>query len=145
MKITVIFLGIIILALALPAIPGALMDFRTDTFDETFLETTAAAVTNTTVQLAEPLWDDSVAYATVVSNDTTEMPTPNSYNTTTRQLTITNLNANTSHILTVTYDSSGLDDYAGAEAGVKSVPTAIMASVIILPLALIIGFFVRRR
>lgn len=144
MKIAVVFLGIIIIALCLPAIPDALFDFRTDSVTDTFVEATGAGVYNTSVQLSEPLWDGSIAYADVASNDTSEVPTAGAYNSTTRALLVTNLNASAGHILTVTYDSAGLADYSGAETGVRNIPTAIVAAIIILPLALIAGWFFKR-
>lgn len=145
MKIAVIFLAIIVLAFTLPAITGALFDFRTDSFTESFIETTAAAESNVTIQLAEPLWDGSVAYAAVSSNDTSEVPQPYSYNETTRALLVNGLNASTARLLTVTYSSGGLDDYTGAETGVVNIPTAIVVSIIILPLGLIVAYFFKNR
>jgi len=145
MKIAAIFVGIIILAITLPAITGGLFDFRTDTLEEAFVFDTAAGETNQTVQLAEELWDGSVAYADIASNDTSEIPLPTSYNETTRGLLVTNILASTGHILTVEYNTSGLDEYAGAEVGATKIPLAVVAAVIILPLALIVGFFVSRR
>lgn len=144
MKIAVVFLAIIILAIALPAVTTSLFDFRTDTIEEEFAVATGGGVTNTTVILASPLWDGSVAYADVVSNETTEVPTTTAYNETIKELTVANLNAGTGHLLTVTYQTSGLTDYSGAEEGVTKIPMAVVSAVIILPLALIVGFFLRR-
>jgi len=145
MKIAVVFLAIIILAFTLPAITGSLWDFRTDSIEETFVKATGAGETNTTVQLAEPVWDGSVAYISIASNDTAEVPTVYSYNETTQVVIIDNLNASSGHILTVTYDTGGLDDYTGADTGTKSIPTAIVASIIILPLGLIVAYFFGNR
>ena len=145
MKIAVIFVGIIILAIALPTVTGGLFDFRTDTLEETFIFDTAGAETNQTVQLANGLWDGSVAYVDVSSNDTSEIPLPNSYNATTRDLTVTNILASTGHILTIEYQTSGLSQYTGAEEAATKIPLAVVAAVIILPLGVLVGLFVRRR
>ena len=144
MKIAVVFLAIIVLAFTLPAVIDALFDFRTDTVEEVFNVDTAVGVTNSSVQLAEDLWDGSIIHASISSNNTSEIPSANSYNVTTRNLLVTNLLANAPHILTVSYKSAGLTDYSGAEAGVKSVPTAIVAALIILPLVLLVGYFTKR-
>ncbi len=144
MKIAVVFLGIFILAIALPAVTSSLFDFRTDSLEEEFAIATGGAVTTTAVVLANDLWEDSVARAAVTSNDTTEVPTTSAYNATIRELTIANLNPNTGHLLTVTYATPGLEAFAGAEEGVTKIPLAVVVSVIILPLALIAGFFIRR-
>ena len=144
MKIAVVFLGIIILAFTLPSIAGAVFDFRTDSITETFVKVTGAE-TNTTVQLDKPVWDGSKAYIAVASNDTTEVPTVYSYNETTLAAIIDNLNASSGHILTVTYDTGGLEDYSGADTGVRSIPTAFVIALIILPLGLIVLYFFGRR
>ena len=144
MKVVVIFIAVIILAIALPAVTTGVFDFRTDIIEEEFVMDTAGGVTNTTVQLGEPLWDASVAYAQVSSNDTTETPTTNSYTSATRALIITNLNAGTGHILTVSYNTEGLSGYTGAEAGVTKLPLAVVVSIVILPLALLVLLFLRR-
>ena len=145
MKIAVVFLAIFILAIALPAVTTSLFDFRTDTIEEEFAVATGGAVTTAAVILASPLWEGSVAYATVASNETTEVPTTSAYNETIDELTIANLNASTGHLLTVTYQTAGLTDYSGAEEGVTKLPVAVVAAVIILPLALMAGYFGRRR
>ncbi len=137
LKIVVIFIAVIILAIALPAVTLGVFDFRTDVIEETFVFDTAAAETNQTVQLAEDLWDASVAYATVVSNDTTEVPTTDSYTKATQALIITDLIASTGHILVVTYNTEGLSGLTGAEEGVTALPLAIIVSIIILPLILV--------
>jgi len=141
MKIAVVFLGIIILAFTLPSITGAVFDFRTDSIEETFVQATGVAEGNVTVQLDKPVWDGSKAYIAVASNDTTEVPTVYSYNETTLAAIIDNLNASSGHILTVTYDTGGLEDYSGADTGVRNVPTAIVIALIILPLGLIVLYF----
>ena len=144
MKIAVIFIGIFILAIMLPAVTGGLFNFRTDTLEEVFTFYTAAGETNQTVQLGANLWDDSVAYADVSSNETSEIPTTTSYNLTTRSLLVTNLLASTGHILTVTYSTPGLEEYTGAEDTATKIPLAVVAAVIIMPLALLVGFFIKR-
>lgn len=142
LAVAVIGLVAILLAIAASGILDATTDFRTDEYEEEFVGNTAVGVTNTTVQIGSSLWEDSLNYASVSSNDTDDSPALTSYNSTTRAVTVTGLAANTTRTITLTYKTAGLSDYSGAEDLSLHIPTIILAFIILISVAGLIGLIV---
>jgi len=95
----------------LPVTEG-IYDFRTDVREDNFTVLTAAGVTNSTVQLFTNIYDDDVSTIDLSSNDGDDTPTYSSYNSTTRNLVVIGLSANTTRTLTVFYDIDALTESA---------------------------------
>lgn len=134
-------------ALILAFVAGALVDgvddFRSNVYTETFDGATSAGVTSANVQLDYYLWKDNLSNASVISNDTDDSPYLSSYNATSRQVTISGLAEDTSgRQLEVTYKSTGLTEYGGAEGFALSVPTIIMVLIIVIAISGVIFIIV---
>lgn len=125
---SIIAAGIIILLL--PAMILAIDQFRLVDQEDPFNETTGGAETSVTVTLSQDLFNDETSNASVSSNVTDDAPIASEYNSTTNVLTITGLEADTSHYLTVTYSIDRLGDYFGAAAGARVVPVLLILGVL---------------
>lgn len=97
-----IILGSVILLL-LP-LTGAIYDFRTDSRTDTFSTTTGVGVTTANETLLGDLYDCDMGSIDIDSDNATENPLASSVNCTSRVLLISNLAANTTRILDITYD-----------------------------------------
>lgn len=137
-------LGAVIVLGTLGAINSSIFDFRTDELEQTFSVTTGSGETTANVTLSNSLWQDDVAHAEATSNNTSDAPSAQSYNTTSRQLLVGGLVADTTHTLTVTYNSQGLGEYTGAEEGVRHLPMVIILGLILVPLLTALGVFIKR-
>lgn len=87
----------------------AVYDFRTDVREDTFSVDTGVGVTSGNVTLIKPVYDDDTSTIDVSSDLATDIPVFNTYNTTSRQTNFTGLTANTTRILTVSYDVDALN------------------------------------
>lgn len=105
MKIFYGFLVILLTAiLFLLPVPDGIRDFVSDISNDTFESTvTGAGVTNATVTLADPLYNNNRNFASVTSSNTTDSPSISAYNATTQNVTIIGLAADTTRTLTISY------------------------------------------
>lgn len=90
----------------------AVTDFRTDAREDDFSVNTAVGVTSANVVLVKSLYDNDT---NLISFNSTlsETPTFSSYNSTTKQVNVATLTANTSRTLTVFYRTDALPDSTG--------------------------------
>lgn len=103
-----IFYSFLIIALAailfLLPVPDGIRDFVSDLSTDTFESTvTAVGVTNATVTLTDPIYDDNRNFATVTSSNTTDVPVISAYNSTSQNLTVIGLVEDATRTLTVEY------------------------------------------
>lgn len=100
----------------------AIYDFRTDLRTDTFSTATAAGVTSANETLLEELYDDDIGSVDIASDNATDAPLPNSYNSTSRELTITGLTANITRTLDITYAVDALQGSTAIDAIVDRIP-----------------------
>ena len=123
---------------------GVIYDFRTDLRTDTFSTTTAAAVTSANETLLEALYDDDVGSVTIVSDNATDVPLPNSYNATSQVLNITGLGAGTTRLLEVSYDVDSLEAHDSISTIADRFPWIWMLLIIVFGPAAIVSMFTGR-
>lgn len=89
-------------------ITGATYDFRTDVREDSFTVATAAGVTTGNFSLVKPIYDNDVSTVELSSDLSTDVPAYSSYNTTSRLLVFSGLTANTTRVITASYDIDAL-------------------------------------
>jgi len=137
---------IIVVAVILWMLPftEAIYDFRTDVREDNFTVITGVGVTNSTVQLFTDIYDDDISMIDLSSNDGDDTPTYSSYNSTTRNLVVTGLSANTTRTLSVWYDIDALTE-SGAVGNLLDMLDLFWLLVIIgFPAAGLVAIFVMK-
>lgn len=119
-----------ILILLLPAMLLGIDQFRLTDQVDPFTADTGGAETTANVTLSQDLYNDETRNAEVTSNVTADAPIASSYVSATNVLTVTGLQADTAHYLTVTYKIDQLGDYYGAGAGAKVVPVLLILGIL---------------
>lgn len=126
-------------------ITASIYDFRTDLQEDTFSTDTAVGVTTANVTLSDELYDDDTQTIDILSSISDDVPAYSSYNGTTRLLGISGLSANTTRVLTVTYD---VDALAGSDAinnFLDVVPWVWLMCIAVFAPAALVSMFVGRR
>ena len=130
MRSVAILLGVVVIMLLSPAIIDSVADFRTDEYTAQYDMTTSVNETDTDITLTEAVFGNATANIEVSSNVTADAPVASAYVSATKIVTISGLEDDTSHRLTLIYPVTGLGDYIGAGVGAGA-----------LPLLLILGLF----
>jgi hypothetical protein len=141
--ILVILTAIFILG-GLGAVTDGVKDFRTDWVADSYVLTTNTTTSNGTVQLVKPLWEGQISEATISSNLSTDTPALTGYTVASKNLVFNGLTTNTSRLITVEYRTFGLQNYPGADTGVKLAPTALIIGAVFLPLLAIVMILLGR-
>ena len=125
-------IGVAFLFVLFPSLMEGVQDAQTDVITNTFNATTAAGVTNVTVTLSQPLFNDDTRHVTAITSDGGggDNPLPASYTSTTRKLLVTGLDANKTRNLTVQYRTPALADNPGMGTALPLVPTITLLVVI---------------
>jgi len=91
----------------------AVYDFKTELREGTFTSPTGVGVNCANVTLGKPIYDDDTGTVDPFSDLATDNPaySASSYNATSQQLTICGLTANTTRVLTISYDVNALEGY----------------------------------
>ncbi len=116
---------------------SAIDDFITDLRTDTLSATTAVAVTTDNVTLLAALYDDDIGRVSIASDDATDIPIANSYNTTSRALNVTGLTANATRVLEVTYDIDALGGSPAVVTFVSNLPFIWLLVIAVFPMAAI--------
>ena len=107
-----IFLGFLIIVtvaiLFMIPVTEAIYDYRTDVREDPFTVVTAPAVTTGNMTLIKPIYDNDTATTAFSSNNTNDSPLYAAYDTATRELQVSGLAANSTRLLTVSYDVDAL-------------------------------------
>jgi hypothetical protein len=119
-------------------------DFRTDERTDTFSTATALAVTSANETLLDDLFDDDTGSVGIVSDDATDVPLANSYNSTSRVLNITGLTANATRLLEITYDIDALQGTDAINNLVDQLPWIWLIVAIAFPGAALFAIFTGR-
>lgn len=122
----------------------AIYDFRTDLREDEFTSPTGVGVTTANVSLGKPIYDDDTGTVDIFSDLDTDVPTYSTYNGTTLQLGIAGLTANTTRILTVTYDIDALEGSDAISAILDIVPFIWLLIAIAFPPAALFAIFTGR-
>ena len=143
----VFYAFVIILAAAilfmLP-LTDVIYDFRTDSRTDTF-STTTGALPSANETLLDDLYDgEPGSVDRIVSDNATEAPLANTYNAISRVLNITNLAANTTRILNITYDFDALGGNTTINLLADRFPWIWMLSIICFAPAALIALFTGR-
>lgn len=125
-----VLVGIIIIAMGLPAILDGLVDFRTEGITDQYIITTNGSTTTGDVQLTHALYNGDTQYASVSSNTTADVPVKGNYTSATKGLTFSGLAINTTRTISVNYRSFGLDNYTGADTGIGFFPVMLALSML---------------
>lgn len=124
----------------------AVYDFETKLRTEEFTSPTAAGVTAANVTLGKPIFDDDTSTLDFLSDLSTDTPaySASSYNSTTRLFTTSGLTANTTRVLTISYDVNALEGFDAIVLIVDRWPFIWLLLVIIFPLVGIGAIFTGR-
>ena len=141
--ILVVLTSIFILG-GLGAMTDGIKDFRTDWVTDSSILTTNTTTTNGTVQLINPLWEGQISDAVISSNLSIDTPALTGYTSASKNLAFSGLAANTSRLITVEYRTFGLQDYPGADTGVKFMPMAAIMAAVFLPLLAVVMILLGR-
>ena len=115
-KLFTAFLIVVVSAiLFMLPVTDAIYDFRTDQRTDTYTTATAVAVTTANATLHAVLYDNDIGSASFISDLVTDIPLSSSYNSTSRQLLISGLTANTTRTMEITYDFNALSDSSGID------------------------------
>lgn len=136
--------GAIVILAGIPAFMNSIRDFRTDTLDETYVVTTNGSTSTGSVQLSKELWEGETVWADISSNLTIDVPVISSYNVSTRNLAFTGLATNNTRNIDIEYKAFRLNEYGGADTGIKIFPTFIVLAVSFIPILIIVFLFVNR-
>lgn len=144
-KAIILVVGAVLLlgAIAYGIMP-TLNDFRTEDVDQNVNVSTGVGATTATLTLGSSLWNDSLSYLSLSSNNSNDVPAATSYNATTKVLAVSGLSDNSTRTLTVSYKVNGLEDNRGVEEGVKSLPTVLILVVIALAISVVLFIFMRK-
>ena len=111
-----IFLGFLILVtvaiLFMIPVPQAVYDYRTDVREDPFTVVTAPAVVTGNVTLIKPIYDNDTTTTFFSSNNTNDLPLYAAYNTVTRELQVSGLEADATRLLAVSYDVDAMSSSA---------------------------------
>jgi hypothetical protein len=133
MRYIEIIFGIFLLIICLSAAFLGLVQFRSGEYIEEHIVTTSSGVdgyTTGTVTLALDLYDGEISGVTITSDDAADAPVPFEYIPTTKRLTISGLEENTTRRLTITYLYNRLAAYPGADLASKIVPVLLVFAII---------------
>lgn len=137
---------VLLMAIALPAITGAVKSFRTDVISQDFTLSTAAGITTGNVTLSHALWNSDVTEVTRISSDnSTDSPVADNYTTSSKRLNLTGLAPNITRTLTVDYRSAGLSEYAGADQISTNIPGIVIGFAALIPLTALAALLISRR
>jgi len=127
----------------LPVSDG-IYDFRTDVREDSFSVTTGVGETTADVVLVKELYDDDISTVTALSDNTTDTPTADAYNTGTRALTVGGLQAETSRGLTVSYDVYALTGGGAIDTLISRYDLIWIICLIAFPAVALAAIFVGR-
>ena len=119
-------------------------DFRTELREDSFTSPTGVGVTCANVTLGKPVYDDDTGTVDPLSDLYTDTPVTSSYNTTSRQLLVCGLTANTTRILTISYDVDALEGFDAIELMVDKIPFIWILLIIVFPIAAFASIFMKR-
>lgn len=122
----------------------AVYDFRTDLRTDEFSSTTVAGQTSENVTLHKSVYDDDTDTIDILSDESTDTPAFNTYDTATRVVNITGLTADTTRVLSVSYDIDALEGSDALNTFVGYVPWIWMLIIIVFPIAGIAAVFTGR-
>lgn len=125
-------------------VPEAVYDFRTALRTDTFLTATGVGVTSANETLLDDLYDGDTGGVDIDSDDATDTPVANSYNTISQVLNITGLSANTTRTLEITYPYDALVGYDAINTVVDRWPFIWILLIILFPVAAFAAMFMGR-
>lgn len=145
MRIFYAFIVVVIAVLSwLLPITDSVYDFRTDQRTDDFTVATAVGVTTGNVTLIKAIYSNDTQTLSLLSSLNTDSPTFVSYNTTTRNVAISGLTANTSRTISASYDVDALNGSAAIDTLANYIPFIWMLCIIVLPMAAIFAIFTGR-
>jgi len=123
-------------------ITEATHDYRTDLRTDTFRSTdTAVGVTSANVTLLKVLYDDDTEEISILSSISADVPAFSSYNTTSRQLNMSGLSANTTRTVYVSYDVDALESSEAIATFIGYLPLLWYSVCILFPMGAIASLF----
>lgn len=125
-------------------ITSAIYDFRTDLRTDTFSTATAVGVTTANETLLEELYDGDIGSVDIASDDATDVPLPNSYNSTSQVLNISGLTGNVTRTLEVSYDVDALEGSNAVDTLLGWLPYIWILVIVVFPMAAIFAIFTGR-
>ena len=136
-------IGVVFLVIIFPSFLDGVQDAQTDDITDSYNVTTAAAVTNATVTLSQPLFNDHTGHVTTLSSDGGggDNPLPSSYTSAGRALLITGLDAAKTRNVTVAYRTDGVDEFTGLSSALPIIPTIGFFAIIVLIIGALISVF----
>ena len=145
MRIYYAFLVMVVAAvLWMLPITMAIYDFRTDLRTDEFTSPTGLDENSVNVTLHKPIYDDDTGTSGILSDLPTDVPLYSSYNTTSRQFEVSGLTANTTRLLTVSYNIDALLGSNAINTLVDILPFIWMLCVVAFPMAALFAIFTGR-
>jgi len=122
----------------------AVYDFKTMLREDVFTSPTGVGVTSANVTLGKPVYDADTGTIDILSDLSTDNASVGGYNSTNRLLLVSGLTANTTRILTITYDIDALEGYDAIVIVADRFPFIWMLIIIIFPIGAFWAIFTRR-
>ena len=145
MRIFYAFLIIVVSAmLFMLPVAEAIYDFRTLLREDVFTSPTGAVETTANVTLVKPVYTDDTSTIDILSDLTTDVPITDAYDTATRELQVGGLTANTTRVLTITYDADALSASGSLNTMMDNLPFMWMLTIIAFPMAALFAIFTGR-
>ena len=125
-------------------VSAGIYDFRTDVREDSFNVTTGVGETTADVVLVKSLYDDDISTVTALSDNATDTPTVDSYDTATRALTVGGLQADSSREITVSYDVYSLTGGGAIDTLISRIDLIWLICLIAFPAVALAAIFVGR-
>lgn len=119
--------------------------FRTDLREDEFTVETLEGINNASVTLFDEVYDDDTSTIEIISSDADDTPLYTSYNSTTRLLTFSGLDASTNRTINVTYDVDALGGHGVFHTLMDQAPWLYILMVIALPVGSMVAIWWPRR
>lgn len=122
----------------------AVTDFLTDQQEDSASLVTAVGQTSDNVSLSELLYDSDISSVYVLSDLSTDAPSWASYNGTHNTIWVSGLTANTTRVLTITYEIDALSGNAALINLVNNLPAIWLLLCVAFAPAALAALFMRR-
>ena len=122
----------------------AVYDFRTELREDELSSTTGVGATSVNETLGKPIYDDDTGTIDILSDDSTDVPAFEAYDSTSHSVNITGLTASTTRVLLVSYDVDALEGFDAIVLIVDRFPFIWLLLIIAFPIAAFAAMFMGR-
>lgn len=140
--IVMVLIGVVLLVMMLPTLISGTQAAQVTSRTDVLASTTGVGETTDDVTIVGNLWQGALTSVTLIQSDNgSDVPTPTTYNTGTRVLTVGGLNANDTRTLSVTYNMAALTGSAEpAGTFLDFTPMLLVIAIVLLVVGGIVAF-----